>query len=282
VEEAIILNGRKLADRIENELSKRVEELYIATNKRPKLVTILVGDFAPSVTYVNMKKRACERVGLDCDIITFNENTTTDKLLEKINELNNDDSVDGIIIQHPVPSHINEQHCFNTVAVNKDVDGVSFYSFGKMCNKEKAFVSATSLGIIKLLKEYDIKIAGKHAVVVGRSAILGKPIAMQLLNANATITIAHSKTENLKEILQQADIVVGALGRPKYLQAEWFKKGVVLIDAGYNAGNVGDIDLENASEIASAYTPVPGGVGPMTIVSLLIQTVESFEEKITK
>lgn len=282
MEEAVILNGRKLADSIENQLAKKVEELYNTTKIRPKLATILVGDFAPSITYVNMKKRACKRVGIDCDILNFNSSITTDELIEKINQLNNDNSVDGILIQHPLPMHINEQLCFDSVAVEKDVDGVSSYSFGMMCNKEKAFVSATPLGIMKLLEEYKIKLTGKHAVVVGRSAILGKPVAMQLLNANATVTICHSKTENLKDLLKQADIVVAALGKPKYLQADWFKKGVVLIDAGYNEGNVGDIDLENASLIASAYTPVPGGVGPMTIASLLTQTVEAYQNKIVK
>ena len=198
--------------------------------------------------------------------------------MQEIDILNNDTKVCGILLQHPVPRGINERMCFDRIALSKDVDGVNSQSFGKMVMGGDAYVSSTPLGIIRILKHYNIELAGKHAVVVGRSAILGKPIAMLLLNENCTVNICHSKTKNLPEILRSADIVVGAVGKPKFIQASWLKQGVVLIDAGYNAGNVGDIDLENCKNIASAYTPVPGGVGPMTINSLLLQTVESAEK----
>lgn len=277
MQKPIILHGKSVAEKIEEELKVRIQQLTVATNKKPKLVTILVGDFLPSVTYVNMKIKACQKVGIIGEVLKFKKSITTHQLINEIKKLNADDSVHGILIQHPLPKSINEQKCFDSIAVEKDVDGVSSFSFGKMCNQETSFVAATPLGIITLLKEYNIAIASKHAVVVGRSAILGKPVAMQLLNENATVTITHSKTNNLKDILKQADIVVAALGKPNYIKSNWLKQGVVLIDAGYNEGNVGDIDLDNASKIASAYTPVPGGVGPMTIASLLTQTVQSFE-----
>ena len=204
--------------------------------------------------------------------------TTTEELVEKIEELNRDERVHGILLQHPVPEHIDEQKCFNTISVEKDADGVNTDSFGRMTMKLDAFKSATPLSIMTILKAYNIEIAGKEAVVVGRSPILGKPVAMLLLNENATVTICHSKTKNLTEIVKRADIVVGAVGKPRFIKAEWVKDGAVLVDAGYNPGNIGDIDLENAASKSSAYTPVPGGVGPMTITSLMRQTIEAAEK----
>ena len=272
---AIILNGKEVASFAEEELKKEVSALVSELGYAPTLATILVGDDMASCTYVNMKAKACMRVGLDSRIVRLPESTTTEELLAVIDELNNEERVCGILLQHPVPKQIDERLCFDRIAFEKDVDGVNSLSFGKMAMGEDAYVSATPLGIIRLLKHYNIELQGKHAVVVGRSAILGKPVAMLLLNENCTVTICHSRTKNLPDIVRQADIVVGAVGKPKFIEADWVKDGAVLVDAGYNPGNVGDIDVEGAAHKVHAYTPVPGGVGPMTINSLMLQTVDS-------
>lgn len=278
MEMAIVLNGKEVAKKTEVELIKRVEVLKGKLGYVPVLATIIVGDFSASITYVNMKAKACERIGMGSRIVSLDKNTTTEELLDVINKLNNETSVCGILLQHPVPKHIDERKCFDAISIDKDVDGVNSASFGLVSMNAPAYVSATPLGIMRLLNEYGIELEGKHAVVVGRSAILGRPVAMQLLNANCTVTICHSKTKNLPEIVKQADIVVGAVGKPKFIKKEWLKPGVVVIDAGYNEGNIGDVELEDIEDIASAYTPVPGGVGPMTINSLIYQTVESAEK----
>lgn len=272
---AKILSSKEIVSRVEGEISEAISQLKQSLGFTPILATILIGDNPASVTYVNMKARACERVGMASRIVHMSENTTTEELLEVIDGLNKEKQVCGILLQHPVPRHIDERCCFDRIALAKDVDGVNSHSFGRMVMGMDAYVSATPYGIIRLLKEYDIELSGKHAVVVGRSPILGKPVAMLLLQANCTVTICHSKTNNLPEIIKQADIVVGAVGIPNFIQADWLKDGVVLVDAGYNKGNVGDIDLANCISKASAYTPVPGGVGPMTINSLMLQTLQS-------
>ncbi len=274
----VILDGARLAKEIEAELSARVDKIKEKAGITPVLATILVGNNPASVTYVRMKGNACKRVGLESLKVEMPESTTTDELVAKIEELNKDERVHGILLQHPVPEQIDEQKCFNTISVKKDVDGVNTDSFGRMTMKLDAYKSATPLSIMTILKYYNIEIAGKEAVVVGRSPILGKPVAMLLLNENATVTVCHSKTENLPAIVRRADIVVGAVGKPRFIKADWIKEGAVLVDAGYNPGNVGDIDLENAAAKSSAYTPVPGGVGPMTITSLMRQTVEAAEK----
>jgi len=277
---AIELNGKVVAKKYEEELSSRVLSLKNKLGYTPELATILVGDNPASVTYVNMKIKACDRIGLGSRLIKLGEDTTTEELLAVIDELNMDKSVCGILLQHPVPKQINERLCFDRIDILKDVDGVNSTSFGRMSMGMESFVSATPLGIIRLLKEYNIELDGKRAVVVGRSAILGKPVAQLLLNENCTVTICHSKTVNLPDVLKTADIVVGAVGKPKFIRKEWLKEGVILVDAGYNPGNVGDVDLENCIDIASAYTPVPGGVGPMTINSLIYQSVISAERMV--
>lgn len=269
------LRSKTIVERVEKEIAEEVREIVPKLGFQPKLATILVSDNPASVTYVNMKIKACERVGIGNKTINLPFDTTTEQLLEVIEDLNADREVCGILLQHPVPKHIDERLCFDTISLDKDVDGVNSASFGRMSMGREAYSSATPLGIIRLLKEYNIPLVGKHAVVVGRSAILGKPVAMLLLNEHCTVTICHSRTENLPEVLRKADIVVGAVGIPNFIKKDWLKEGVVLIDAGYNKGNVGDIDLENCKEICSAYTPVPGGVGPMTINSLILQTLHS-------
>lgn len=277
----MILDGKTLAKTRERMLTGEVEWLVSKYGKAPCLATILVGDDPASVTYVRMKENACARVGIQSVHVEFKSDVSEEELLNKIRELNEDENIDGILLQHPIPKHIDESKCFDAIGVNKDVDGVNSASFGAFSNGKDAFVSATPLGIMTLLEEYGIALEGKHAVVVGRSAILGKPVSMLLLGKNATVTIAHSKTKNLEKLLKQADIVVACVGKPEFIQKEWLKEGVVIVDAGYNPGNVGDVAKE-AYEIASSYTPVPGGVGPMTINMLLTQTAASFRKKMEK
>jgi len=210
----IILNGRELSKKIEEELKKKVKSLREKTGKVATLATIIVGRNPASVTYVNMKARACERVGINSIKVELDEKCTTEDLLKIINGLNNDENVDGILLQHPLPKHIDERMCFNAIFPSKDVDGVTSAGFGAMTMGEDAYVSATPLGIMKLLEYYNIEIEGKRAVVIGRSPILGKPIAMMLLNKNATVTIAHSKTRDLEKVVKEADIVVACVGIP--------------------------------------------------------------------
>ena len=276
----LILDGKTLAANIENNLKERVQRINDITNEIPVLATIIVGNDPASVTYVRMKSNACTRVGMKSLKIEMPEETSTEELIDKIRELNRDKNVHGILLQHPVPAHIDEMACFNEIDLMKDVDGVNTNTFGRMSMQLDAFKCATPYSIMTILKHYNIQIEGKKAVVIGRSPILGKPVAMMLLNENATVTICHSKTKDLDDIVKSADIVVAAVGKPKFVKAEWIKEGCVLVDAGYNPGNVGDIDLENSIKKCSAYTPVPGGVGPMTITCLISQTVESAERKL--
>jgi len=275
----IVLDGKALAKSIEQELAARVQRIKEKTGTVPMLATIIVGNDPASATYVRMKCNACKRIGMQPLKIEMPEDSTTDDVIRQIQALNENPDVHGILLQHPVPRHIDEMACFNSIDIAKDVDGVNTATFGRMAMKMDSFKSATPLGIMTLLKHYKIPVEGREAVVIGRSPILGKPVAMMLLNENATVTICHSKTENLPDVVRRADIVVAAVGKPRFVKAEWVKEGCVLVDAGYNPGNIGDIDLENAIAKCSAYTPVPGGVGPMTISSLIRQTVESAEKR---
>ena len=276
---AVILDGKTLSKKLESELAVRVNAIREKSHGRvPILATILVGDDPASATYVKMKGNACQRVGMESLKILLPQTTTTDDLIGEIDKLNANPDVHGILLQHPVPSHINERLCFDRIKVEKDVDGVTALGFGKMALGEPAYGSATPAGIMRLLRHYEIPIEGKHAVVVGRSPILGKPISMMLLNANATVTTCHSKTKSLSKIIGEADIVVGAVGKPEFIKGAWIKEGAVVIDAGYHPGNVGDIELSAIIDRCSAYTPVPGGVGPMTIATLIAQTVEAAEK----
>lgn len=277
---ALILDGKALAAANEEALKQRVSDLQKNTGKTPILATILVGADPASATYVKMKGNACARVGMESIRVEMPDSTTTEELLNKIDELNQNPDVHGILLQHPVPAQIDERACFDRIALEKDVDGVTCLGFGRMAMGERAYGSATPAGIMRLLEHYKIELSGKNAVVVGRSPILGKPMAMMLLNADATVTICHSRTQGLAEIIKQADIVVGAVGKPEFIKAEWIKAGAVVVDAGYHPGGVGDIELSGISETASAYTPVPGGVGPMTINTLIWQSVESGESSI--
>ena len=270
----LILDGLMLAKEIEAELTKEAAAVFKDSGKKPTLAAILVGNNPASVTYVKMKGRDCKRVGIDFKKVAMPESTTTEELLAKIDALNHDPDVHGILLQHPVPRHIDEKKCFDAIAVSKDADGVNSASFGAMAmGMDCGFKCATPMAVMMIIERFGIKTAGKNAVVIGRSAILGKPAAMLLLNADATVTICHSRTEGLPDIVRRADIIVAAVGKPKFVQADWVKEGAVIIDAGYNAGNVGDVDLENAAAKSSAYTPVPGGVGPVTRAALMKNTL---------
>ncbi|EPF69703.1 bifunctional methylenetetrahydrofolate dehydrogenase/methenyltetrahydrofolate cyclohydrolase FolD [Acinetobacter indicus] len=278
---ALVLDGRALAKQIEADLLTRVEALKAKTGRTPILATILVGDDGASATYVRMKGNACRRVGMDSLKIELPQETTTEQLLAEIEKLNANPDVHGILLQHPVPAQIDERACFDAISLEKDVDGVTCLGYGRMAMGEAAYGSATPAGIMTILKENNIEIAGKHAVVVGRSAILGKPMSAMLLVANATVTTCHSRTQNLAEFVKQADIIVGAVGKAELIQKDWIKPGAVVVDAGFHlreGGGVGDIQLVGIEDIASAYTPVPGGVGPMTITTLIRQTVEAAEK----
>lgn len=276
----IILDGSAYAAEINKDLKKRTKSIIEKSGRTPILATVLVGDDPASVTYIRMKGNACKRAGIESKKVVLPSTSTTEEVIKAIDLLNEDENIHGILLQHPVPETIDEPACFNAIAPEKDVDGVNYNSFARTAMNEMSLGSATPLGIIRLLEKYQIELEGKDAVVVGRSPILGKPMAMMLLNKNATVTICHSKTNNIDKKLLAADIVVAAVGKPKFIKAKWVKEGVVLIDAGYNPGNIGDSDLDSIKEKAYAYTPVPGGVGPMTIVTLIEQAISSAEMKL--
>ena len=271
---ATILDGKKLATLSEEYIKKEVSEL-VSEGITPTLATILVGHDPASETYVKMKRNTCKRVGMDSIAIELPESTTTEELLKTIEGLNLDLNVHGILLQHPTPTHIDERKCFDSIDIEKDVDGVTCLGFGNMAMGMGAYGSCTPAGIVRLIEHYELEVEGKHAVVVGRSPILGKPMAMMLLNLNATVTICHSRTQNIDSIIKQADVIVGAVGIPEFIKTEWIKKGAIVIDAGFHPEKCGDIDLSEMSNISSAYTPVPGGVGPMTINTLILHTMQS-------
>ena len=273
----IVLDGKSLAKSTEEDIANRVKSLKEKRDITPVLATILVGSDPASATYVQMKGNACKRVGMDSIKIELSETTTTNELLEEINKLNENPNIHGILLQHPVPSQIDERKCFDAIDLSKDVDGVTCLGFGNMSMGEKAYGSCTPQGIMRLIKHHQIQVEGKNAVVVGRSPILGKPMAMMLLNENATVTICHSRTQDLESIVKQADIIVGAVGIPQFIKSSWIKDDAVVIDAGYHPQKCGDIELTDIKDRSLAYTPVPGGVGPMTINTLILQTLESCE-----
>lgn len=279
---ALVLDGKAIAKQTEAELTKRVIHLKEKSGGHtPILATILVGADPASATYVKMKQNACERIGMQSIAVELPESTTTEQLMAQINDLNSNPNCHGILLQHPVPPQIEERLCFDSIALEKDVDGVTCLGFGRMAMGESAYGSATPQGIMRLLAAYNLDLSGKHAVVVGRSPILGKPMAMMLLAANATVTICHSRTQQLEKHIQCADIVVGAVGKPEFIQADWISDGAIVVDAGYHPGGVGDIQLAPLEERVAAFTPVPGGVGPMTINTLILQSVEAAEKKLS-
>ncbi|TDL34628.1 bifunctional methylenetetrahydrofolate dehydrogenase/methenyltetrahydrofolate cyclohydrolase FolD [Jeotgalibacillus sp. S-D1] len=277
---AAIIDGKKIAQDIRQTLESRIASLkeYGIT---PGLAVVLVGDNQASKTYVSMKQKACEKLGIHSVLIEFPKDLTEKQLLEKVNELNNDDSIHGILVQLPLPSHINEINIIESITPSKDVDGFHPINAGRLMTGGEAFYPCTPYGIIQMLKYENIQMAGKHAVIVGRSNIVGKPMGQLLLKENATVTYCHSKTDDLVHHSKQADILIAAIGVTKFITAEHIKEGAVVIDVGMNRDEngklCGDVDYNSCVEKASAITPVPGGVGPMTITMLLVNTVESAE-----
>jgi methylenetetrahydrofolate dehydrogenase (NADP+)/methenyltetrahydrofolate cyclohydrolase len=277
---AQLMDGTELAREIVSRSAARAGELEAATGVRPCLATVIVGDDPASVMYVRMKENRSRRAAIDSRHVGLPAESTTSELVSMISAQSADPEVHGILLQHPVPPQIDERAAFEAIAPGKDVDGVTMHSFAAMAFGYPGFASCTPAGIMRLLNAYGVDPAGKHAVVVGRSPILGKPVGMLLLGRNATVTYCHSRTRDLPRIVRAADIVVAAVGRPEFIQGDWIKPGAVVVDAGYNPGNVGDVAFAEAVDRASLLTPVPGGVGPMTIAMLLEQTVDAAFEQV--
>ncbi len=274
-----IINGKEIAKATRQKLKVQIDDLFKKTNKRPHLVVVLVGDDPASASYVKAKDKACEKIGMKSTIIKRPETITQSELLDEIKKLNNDDDVTGILVQLPLPKHIDKDTVVNTISPLKDVDGFHPISVGNLYNGNDTFAPCTPAGIIKLLKTSNVTLAGSEAVVVGRSLTVGKPVANMLVDENATVTIAHSRTKNLKEVTKRADILVVAVGRAHLVTADMIKEGAVVIDVGVNRVDgklVGDVDYDEAIKVASKITPVPGGVGPMTIATLLENTLKAF------
>ena len=273
-----IIDGKALAKKIRENLKKENDKLK-EKGIVSKLAVILVGDDSASKIYVRNKSKACQDVGVEYEEILLSSDTTMKKLLDVIDELNNRKDVNGILLQSPIPKHLDIREAFNAIDYKKDVDGFHPINVGKLAIGEDCFVSCTPAGVMRMLEEYKIDIEGKHAVVIGRSNIVGKPLAQCLLNKNATVTICHSRTKNLGEITKQADILVAAIGKPKFVTADMVKEGAVVIDVGINRNEdgklVGDVDYQNVESKAAYITPVPGGVGPMTIAMLMENVVKS-------
>ena len=276
-----LINGKELAFKIRQNLKSEVEELK-QKGINPKLAVIMVGNDKASEVYVRNKSKACEEIGVEFEEFLLSEETKMEELLNLINELNSRKDIHGILLQSPIPKHLDIRLAFDTIDYRKDVDGFNPINVGKLLIGEDGFISCTPYGVIKMLEEYNIEVEGKHAVVIGRSNIVGKPVSQCLLNKNATVTICHSRTTNLAEITKRADILVVAIGRPKFVTKDMIKDGAVVIDVGINRNEdgklVGDVDFEEVEKIASYITPVPGGVGPMTIAMLMNNVVKAARE----
>jgi methylenetetrahydrofolate dehydrogenase (NADP+)/methenyltetrahydrofolate cyclohydrolase len=268
-----LMDGSALSQELLAETTEKARDFLADTGRRPCLTAVLVGEDPASVTYVKMKHARCERVGIEPRLISLPATASTAEAVKAVNGLSDDPTVDGILVQHPVPPHVDERAVFEAISPTKDVDGVTMRSFATMAFGLPGFVSCTPGGIMRLLDAYGVELAGKHAVILGRSPILGKPVGMLLLARDATVTYCHSHTAELPSIVRTADIVIAAVGRPRFVRGAWLKPGAVVIDAGYNDGNIGDVDFDEAVSAASLLTPVPGGVGPMTIAVLLEQTI---------
>lgn len=280
-----IINGKEIGQEIRKSIAERVDRLK-EQGLTPGLAVILVGDNPASQTYVRNKQKSCEAIGIFSELIKLEESTSEEELLEQIEALNKREDIHGILVQLPLPKHINEDKVIATIAPEKDVDGFSPVSVGKMMLGQDTFLPCTPFGVMKLLEYTGIEIAGKHAVIVGRSHIVGKPMGQLLLQKDATVTYTHSKTKDLPAITQQADIIVAAVGRPNFITKEHVKPGTVVIDVGINRDEnnklVGDVNFAEVQELASHITPVPGGVGPMTITMLLYNTVQSAENTLSQ
>jgi methylenetetrahydrofolate dehydrogenase (NADP+)/methenyltetrahydrofolate cyclohydrolase len=275
VNSAKLMDGRALGKRVRDGASAKVDKILKATGVTPALATVLVGDDPASATYVRMKRRRCEDAGIKSLVIELPRDTTTEQLVAEINKLAADKSVHAILVQHPVPKPIDKRTAFECIPPAKDVDGVTAATLGRVILGLPAFIPCTPAGIMQLLDEYQVALDGAHAVVIGRSPILGRPMASMLINRHATVTLCHSRSRSLPSIVRNADVLIAAVGRPRFVQGGWIKVGAVVIDAGYNEGNIGDVDFDGAIEPCSLITPVPGGVGPMTIATLIDQTADA-------
>ena len=278
----MILDGKGLAKQNETILKEKVISLKEKFGRVPNLKVVLVGDSPASMAYVTSKKKACNRVGMDAEVIMLDINTTEHALISLIEKMNVDDAIDGILIQLPLPKHMNEIYVLNHVSPNKDVDGLHTINGGKLFTKQDGIVPATPLGVMMMLEHYQVNLEGKHAVVIGRSNLVGMPLSKLLLDKNATVTILHSRTKDMKKYTLDADILLVAIGKPKFVTKDMVKPGAVVVDVGINRVDgvlVGDVDFEGVSEVASLITPVPGGVGPMTISALLFNVIKQYEVK---
>ena len=275
--DAKLMDGAAVSSKILAACRLRAAAFTERAGRRPCLAAVLVGSDPASVTYVKMKRSRCEQLGIGSVVVELAEASTTQDVIEAIQGLSQDVGIDGILLQHPVPKGMDERAAFEAIAPSKDVDGVTKDSFASMAFGLSGFASCTPAGIMRLLDEYGVDPVGKHAVVIGRSPILGKPIGMLLLARDATVTYCHSHTNDLPAIVRTADIVVAAVGRPRFVRGNWIKPGAVVIDAGYNEGNIGDVDFSGAASVAGLITPVPGGVGPTTIAVLIEQTILAAE-----
>jgi methylenetetrahydrofolate dehydrogenase (NADP+)/methenyltetrahydrofolate cyclohydrolase len=275
VHQSRIIDGKAVAARLLDTTAAHVRTIRSHTGTTPVLATVLVGNDPASATYVKMKTRRCEQVGMKSMRVEMPASSSTEQVVLKITELGENPDVAGILLQHPVPAGVDERAAFEAIPIGKDVDGVTATGLGRLFLDVPTFASCTPAGIMTLLHEYDVPIKGAQAVVIGRSPILGKPMAAMLLSEHATVTICHSRTVDLPQVVRRAQIVVAAVGRPQFVQGDWISDGAVVIDAGYNPGNVGDCDFERCAEKASLITPVPGGVGPMTIATLIANTAQA-------
>ncbi|MGL2418566.1 bifunctional methylenetetrahydrofolate dehydrogenase/methenyltetrahydrofolate cyclohydrolase FolD [Helicobacter pylori] len=279
----VLLDGQALAYDIEKDLKHKIQIIHTQTHKRPKLAVILVGKDPASITYVNMKIKACERVGMDFDLKTLKENITEAELLSLIKDYNTDQNISGVLVQLPLPRHIDTKMILEAIDPNKDVDGFHPLNIGKLCTQKESFLPATPMGVMRLLEHYHIGIKGKDVAIIGASNIIGKPLSMLMLNAGASVSVCHILTKDISFYTQNADIVCVGVGKPDLIKASMLKKGAVVVDIGINHLNdgriVGDVDFTNAQKVAGFITPVPKGVGPMTIVSLLENTLIAFEKQ---
>jgi methylenetetrahydrofolate dehydrogenase (NADP+)/methenyltetrahydrofolate cyclohydrolase len=280
-----LIDGKELAKNIRANLKDEVEVLK-KNGINPKLAVIMVGDDKASAVYVRNKSRACNEIGIEYEEFLLSDSTTMEELLSLIQKLNNDSSIDGILLQSPIPKHLDINEAFRTIDASKDVDGFNPVNVGKLALNQDCFVSCTPYGIIKMLEAYNIKVEGEHAVIIGRSNIVGKPLIQCLLNKNATVTICHSKTKNLQEITKTADILIAAVGKPEFVTADMVKEGATVIDVGINRTDdgklVGDVNFSEVSKKVSYITPVPGGVGPMTIAMLMNNVVKAAKNRANK
>ncbi|MGL2510297.1 bifunctional methylenetetrahydrofolate dehydrogenase/methenyltetrahydrofolate cyclohydrolase FolD [Helicobacter pylori] len=279
----VLLDGQALAYNIEKDLKNKIQIITAQTHKRPKLAVILVGKDPASITYVNMKIKACQRVGMDFDLKTLQENITEAKLLSLIKDYNTDQNISGVLVQLPLPRHIDSKMILEAIDPSKDVDGFHPLNIGKLCTQKESFLPATPMGVMRLLKHYHIEIKGKDVAIIGASNIIGKPLSILMLNAGASVSVCHILTKDISFYTQNADIVCVGVGKPDLIKASMLKKGAVVVDIGINHLNdgriVGDVDFNNAQKVAGFITPVPKGVGPMTIVSLLENTLIAFEKQ---